>query len=405
MDRICGPPVIQREEPRVPKITEQTVKGLKPTGQRYWRNDDELKGFAVRVNSTGRAMFCFRYRIGRAQSTFTIGPATAMTAAQARKRAKELAVEVANGRDPQDAKRAQREVPLFKMFAQQYLDMTMKASKGQDEAKIRDVLNPRWGSRPISAIRTTDVRQLLTSLRERKKPAANATVNRYRSLLVTIFNRAIEHGVLTTNPATPVPRLEENNKRDRYLSPDEFSAFLHALDAQPRNAANALRLLVFTGTRKNNVMRMKWDDVDLVNNVWVIPKPKGGKRQRVPLNDAASRVLHNQKQLREAENPFVFPGNTRGTCITTVHNVWVKVRDDLGLKDCRVHDLRHTFASYVVMETRDLPGVSKLLGHHSPIMTARYAHHADNHLHRATASLDSVVASLPAPVKKDAVAQ
>lgn len=371
------------------KITEHFVRSLRADGRRYWRNDDEIKGFCVRVNPTGTATYYFRYRVGGVQSSFKIADVAAMTAAQARERARKLAVDVADGKDPQDAKRAQRAVPLFKDFAQTYFGMIVKASKDQDEAKIRDVLTPRWGSRPINAIRTTDVRQLLVSLRE--KPLTPATVNRYRALIVTIFNRAIEHGAISTNPATPIKPLEENNKRDRHLSPSEVAAFFGALDSRPRNVANALRLLLLTGARKGNVLSMKWDDVNLDQRVWNIPRTKSGKALRVPLNESAVRVLRNQLQLKEHENPYVFPGNQRGTCLTTVHNIWKDLCAALGLQDFRVHDLRHTFASLVVQQTGDLPGLSKLMGHHSPTMTARYAHHADDHLRNATSKLDAVV--------------
>lgn len=374
------------------KITEQLIKSLKPTGKRYWRPDSDIKGFCARISPRGRIDYCFRYRIGKAQSTISIGPSTALTASQARLQAKQLAAEVAAGRDPQDSKRAQRAIPLFREFAQQYLEMTVKLSIDQDAAKIRDVLNPHWGSKPINAIKTTDVRRLLSALSERRTPA---TVNRYRSLIVTIFNRAIEYGALETNPAAPVKPLEENNKRERFLSPSEILAFLQALDNQPGNAANAIRLMLFTGIRKGNVLRMKWDEVNLAEREWLIPKTKSGRSHRVPLNESAVGALESQLRFREAENPYVFPGNKKGTCLTTVHNVWVKVRDEIGLTNCRLHDLRHTFASHLTMATGDLPAVAKLLGHQSTAMTARYAHLANDHLLQRSLTFDSVIAALP----------
>lgn len=180
------------------KITEKYIKTLQPTERRQMVMDDKQSGFGVRMNTSGYMVYVFRYRIHGRQRIFKLSPVTALTAAQAREQARKLAGDVANGIDPAVIRNEQRGIPLFKEYAKQYLETTEKRSIKNDQQKIDNVLNPAWGGRRINAIRESDVRKLLKSVKATGR--APATVNRYRSLVSVLFNRAISDGLCTVNP-------------------------------------------------------------------------------------------------------------------------------------------------------------------------------------------------------------
>jgi integrase len=150
-------------------------------------------------------------------------------------------------------------------------------------------------------------------------------------------------------------------------------------------------MMLVTGQRKGNVLRMKWSEVDLTKKLWTIPMTKSGKTHRVPLNEAAVSILQQQEKFRETDNPHVFPGQKIGSSLKTVQKTWSRARRAAGVENCRLHDLRHTYASILVQRGVNLYVVSKLLGHHAPSMTARYAHLADNTLVEASDIVGTMV--------------
>ena len=176
--------------------------------------------------------------------------------------------------------------------------------------------------------------------------------------------------------------------------------FYSALEIEPANAANAILMMLYTGARRGNVMEMRWTDVEILDGehgVWNIPRTKSGKSQRVPLNVGAVAILEAQKHVRDMGNPYVFPGRKLGQSLKTVQQTWERVIRKAGIENIRLHDLRHTFASHAVTNGVSLLAVSKLLGHHSPTMSSRYAHLADRSLHQAT---KQIVVSLDEHRKK-----
>jgi integrase len=371
----------------MPTITEKFIRELKANdiSRRTIIADADLPGFALRVNESGKMVFIFRYRHRGQQKTFTIGSTTALTASQARQEAKKIAGDVARGIDPNAAKQEGRSIPLFREIAADHLKTAQKKSLEDDESKIERVLVPKIGNRPIDSITTQDIRRLLKSLSD--KGLTPATVNRYRALLSVLFQRAIESGCKITNPVSPIKPLPENNARDRFLNEDECRRLIAALDDEPENSARCITMMLATGARRGNVMAMEWADVDLDRSIWTIPVTKNGKKLRVPLNDMALSILEEQRKNRELGNPYVFPGLREGKPLTTVQQTWKRAIEKAGIANIRLHDLRHTFASHAVLNGTDLYTVSKLLGHHSPTMSARYAHLTDDALRKASNSV------------------
>ena len=198
------------------------------------------------------------------------------------------------------------------------------------------------------------------------------------SLLSRLFYTAAKSGEAPAggNPCRFIQKYPTRG-RERFLSEQEFDrlgrvlAELEAAGTVSTSAAGALRLLMLTGCRRNEIVTLKWEHVDLEHDELRLRDAKTGARA-VPLSPAAKQVL--TALPRRPDNPWVFPGRVRGTRLRTLNASWQVVRKEAGLEDVRLHDLRHSFASRALALGESLPMIGKLLGHTQVQTTARYAH-------------------------------
>ena len=194
------------------------------------------------------------------------------------------------------------------------------------------------------------------------------------------FNCAQRWGFISDSPARDVQVLPEKEFRERFLSEDEARQLLKVLkEEKDQQTAQVIRLLLFTGARKSEILAARWENMDLERRILTVPLSKSGKARHIPLSDAALQVL--------AEIPcnseWLFPSKRTKGHITSIFQAWDRVRTRAGLKDMRLHDLRHSFASFLVNSGCSLYEVQKILGHHNPKVTTRYAHLAQESLLRA----------------------
>jgi integrase len=195
------------------------------------------------------------------------------------------------------------------------------------------------------------------------------------------------------NPAKGIPKNSEE-RRERYLSQAEIAAVSKALADYPsQNAANAVRWLLLTGCRKSEALAMTWDQVDWDAGAWIKPSAhtKQKKTHRVPLSAPALQLLRDVAQSQRQGERFVFPGRKPGEPLKQLHTVWNHVREQAGVEDVRLHDLRHTYASILVSAGLSLPMIGALLGHTQQATTQRYAHLFDDPLREATERVGAVV--------------
>jgi integrase len=171
--------------------------------------------------------------------------------------------------------------------------------------------------------------------------------------------------------------------RDKFLTAAETQALVHALDLEPnRDAASALALLILTGARKQEVLRAKWELVDLDRGMLTVPLSKSGRPRHVPLSSAAVRVLEVQDARRVPGNPHVFPSRCLdGKPLEGLRKPWDRAKQAAGLPvDLRIHDLRHSLASALANSGVPLYEIGAVLGHRQLSTTTRYAHHAPQRL-------------------------
>ena len=208
----------------------------------------------------------------------------------------------------------------------------------------------------------------------RSEEYAPGTVGRVIVILRYLFNLARKWNVLGTNqnPAAGIP-IPPDVQRNRFLDKIEIERLVDAL-ARDENqvAAKAILLLLLTGARRNEVTHARWEHVDLEASRLFVPLSKSGRSRYVVLNADAVGVLRSVPRL--PGNPYVFPSPVTGRPCASIYFPWHRIRTEAGLRDIRLHDLRHSFASVLVNEGKPLYTVQRLLGHANAKATQRYAH-------------------------------
>ncbi|WCL55541.1 tyrosine-type recombinase/integrase [Gimibacter soli] len=374
------------------KLTKATLKAIEATDKDIFLWDDTLQGFGVRIKPTGVKSYLIQYRNENGQSRrATVGRDGVLTLDEARKKAKALLGRVANGADPREEVVEKRSAVRFddmtKRFLKEHCATRCKPHTVRNyETMIDRHLVPAFGTKPLASITRADIAALHTSMAEIPRMA-----NLALSVLSSIFNRAIEWGVLDEgqNPVKRVKGYPEKPKQ-RFLVQDEIKRLGKSIqkleeaeDISPYVAA-AFRLLVATGARHDEIRTLKWEDVHLDRGIILLDEHKTSSKgaKVIPLNATSRRILEGLTKV--SGNPYVIVGVRAGQPYINLHKAWRRVRADAKLEDVRIHDLRHTFASQAIAEGASLPVIGALLGHRSVQSTAVYAHLAVNTLKDAT---------------------
>jgi integrase len=346
--------------------------------------DDRLPGFIAEKRATG-VTFYLRYVDARRRTReVKLGRLGLVTLDQARKAAEKIRSQVSLGSDPVAELERLRVVPTVEAFvAGRYLPHARETQRSWDctERYLRLRILPAFGKKAMDEVTQNDVAALRKKMIEDGRAAP--TVNRHLACVRATFNAAIRWGVIEgRNPASSPGMLRES-QRDRFLTPEQTRALVAALDrARCQDAAAALVLLATTGARKQEILRARWDAVDLERGVLAVALSKNGRPRQVPLSGFAVAVLRRQLARREGECPHVFPsGLAEGKPLGAVRCTWARAKREAGLPaDLRVHDLRHSFASALANAGVELFEIGRVLGHSQLSTTTRYAHHAPERL-------------------------
>lgn len=250
------------------------------------------------------------------------------------------------------------------------------------------VVKSHFGEKKLSKITYLD---LETYRNNRKatptmggKPRTDASVNREMALIGHMLNKAVEWGLLENSPFRKGKRLmfKENNQRLRFLADTEIDTLLDACSPHLRPIAE---IALHTGMRRGEVLGLKWEQVR--NGFIYLKETKSGKSRQIPINDQAARVFRDLRKKNQLKSPYVFC-DAKGNRFYEVKRSFTSACKKAGLEDFRFHDLRHTFASHLVMNGVGLKAVQELLGHADLTMTMRYAHLSQGHLQAAVAVLN-----------------
>ena len=371
------------------RITDKLVNGLTApaTGNRI-TYDTEVMGFGVRITAAGVRSFVLNYRAAGRERRVTIGRYPTWSVTAARAEAQMLRREVDLGRDPMGERHEDRAAPVMADLCREYLERhaVKKRSRRDDEAMINNDILPRLGKMKVGDVRHADMERLHREITKRAPIKANRVV----ACLSKMFALAQKWDWRSDNPVRGIERNAEE-RRNRYLSTEEIARLADALNRHPERAsANAIKLLMLTGARRGEVLSARWDQFDLEAGVWMKPSShtKQKREHRVPLSAPARQLLHEMKANSTSEH--VFPGRS-GEPLRDIKRFWASVCKAADINNCRLHDLRHTYASLLASSGHSLPIIGALLGHTQAQTTQRYAHLFDDPLRQATERVGAVV--------------
>jgi integrase len=373
---------------------------------RLW--DSDAKGFVARIFHNGRVSFGVKLRIGSLQRWMTIGDlGSPWTVEQARERARYMLADALDGIDPQLEKQEARAALTVAALIERYLSEGRMAkpnkresSWANDASLLRRHAIPLIGKRFARDLTRQDIERMQadvaagkTAARIKTKARGLARISGGQTSaggLIRSFSAmmswAVRNGFSETNPCIGVEKFKPG-RRERFLTTEEARSLLAKLVVLTENAeideshATIIRLLLFTGARKSEILGLMWNELDLERGRIVLPRGRSKTGEKViPLNSASLAELTD----RPRSSRYVFPSLTGSDGPTVgLYKSWEKVRQSLNLQGVRLHDLRHSFASFAAARGASLYVIGKALGHTQASTTQRYAHLSDDPVRRA----------------------
>ena len=347
--------------------------------------DTNIRGFVLEARITGGSTYYLRYRDehGR-QRQHKIGDAKSISFDKARSAAERLRSRVVLGEDPAEAKKIKRSIPtIAEFYRDTYLPLlqSYRRNMGSDFSFHHTHLLPRFGKKHLDQLTTQDVIDAQQSMT--KAGYAPGTANKFIVQIRYMYNVAKKQGIpgADFNPAAGVKQYPVQG-RERFLTQEEIQRLRIAVEkSQNKQLKYIVALLLMLGCRKSELLNAKWEHVDLERRTWKIPLSKSGKMRHVPLSNAAVELLNGLPRWKGCH--YVLPNPQTRKPFVDFHTPWSTACRRAGLKDVRIHDLRHTFASNLVNAGHSLFVVSRALGHANIVQTARYSHLADDTLLKA----------------------
>ncbi len=400
---------------RAQRINKRTVDALQSNGAEFTLWDDTVTGFGVRIRPTGAKSYVVVYRAGAGRGApvrrYTIAAVGKITPERARARAKAILGAVAHGHDPASQKTTERGTltvtELAKRFMADHVRIKCKLGTAEFYRDILDrIVKPSFGATKSDMLSRYQVGRLHSSLAETPFQA-----NRVLAVVGSMYAFAGRAGILPegTNPARGIEKFKEAH-RERFLTGAELERLGAALreaettgipwqvdETKPSSkhvpkdnrfsrvapsAAAALRLLLFTGCRLREILHLRWEHVDFERGCLFLPDSKSGKKT-VILNAPALSVLNALDRI----GPYVVPGDDPAQPRHDLKRPWDTVTKQAGLVGVRLHDLRHTYASFGAGGGLGLPIIGRLLGHAQAATTARYAHLDNDPLRQASEAI------------------
>ena len=385
-------------------ISGRTVDAL-PVGDRetvFW--DRDIAGFGVRVYPSGAKVYLVQARVGGKTKRVTIGRHGLVSAEDARLKAAELISRIKRSKELTGSGSVTPTVSgtmlaeVADRYMREHVAVRCKPTTARAyRVALEKYLLPEFGSRSLGAIGQDQVAAL--HYRLHKTPAM---ANQVVEVLSRLFYAAESWGTAPES-GNPCQFVRKYKKRscERFLSEEEFRRLGDVLREMQdegtlsESAAAAFRLLMLTGCRRNEILTLQWSDVDLEAGELRLRDAKTGARW-VALSPTARPVLATIP--RRPGNPWVIAGRGASGRLSNLNMPWIAVRKRAGLKDVRIHDLRHSFASRALALGESLPMIGKLLGHRQVQTTARYAHLAQESVKASSARVaESIAVDMETP--------
>lgn len=387
----------------MPKLTKRSIDAIKPSptgGDKvYWDDGSgSVTGFGVRVKGKSGVMsYLIQYRNAEGRSRrLTLGKVGTLTPEQARALAIEKLAEVSKGADPVAERTQLRSSMTVKELCLLYLEQSKghvrDSTLRQDKSRIESHVIPLLGSRAVGGISSDDIRKMQSDIAAGKTAAKHrpegrggvrqggkGVAGRTLGMMHIILEFAKkELKIIKENPATGIRKLAEK-RAARHLDENELAAFgkaMSELEAEGYNKTglDAIRALLLTGCRREEILSLPWSWVKLKGRFMRLEHTKTDAQFR-PLGSAAIRLLQSRPQRGKNGNEltYVFTSGENGHYLVGIRKIFLRVCERAGIKDFRIHDLRHTFAGVGAGLNISSLVIAAVIGHKVKGITADYA--------------------------------
>lgn len=377
------------------KVERLEGPGQDDRGKAVEYTDTRVPKLKLAVSASGLRTWSYRYLFNEDKRVDRIGAFPGINTDEARRIALGWGALVDQGIDPRAEKIARKAMPILEAFAnEQYAPFAKihKKSYEDDAAKLRMYILPKFGKRRMCDISRHDIDLYRTEIAEKLSPSS---ANRHHALLSRMYSLAIQWDILKVNPCLGLKKFRERTDAGRFLSPEDIGKLINALD-QDYNlvAAGALKVLLFSGLRREEVAQAKWEHLDVERGLLFLPTTKAQKSRWVPLNDLALEVI---AKLPDSDSKWIFPGRDSASPICNLRKPLERALEKAELGKMRIHDLRVCFASTAAGAGVSLFQIQSLLGHSSPVMTMKYAFLAGRALHDASTIAANAMVSAKTP--------
>ena len=358
--------------------------------------DNEIKGFSLEVRANGTKTYYIRTKGADGKRVAKkLGDAKVISVKDARAKAIKLKRKIESQVDnlTLEAENSGQTMTLEEFYNDHYLPYIKKQIKSYETniSVFKNHILPYFGLKNMVEIKKSEIITLHSNMVQIKK-LAPATANKVLVFISHIFNVALELEIkgIEVNPASKIKPHVLNNAKERYLSKDETKRLLKEVELSPNTHLKyIIPMLILTGARKGEVLKAKYEDFNLSQLTWTIPISKSGKKRILPLTP---QLLELYNSIPKTNSEYLFASPVTGKPYVTIFTSWNSARIKAGLKDVRIHDLRHSFASALVNNGRSLYEVQILLGHSTSKMTQRYAHLSNESLMSAASCASSLIA-------------
>ena len=383
------------------KLTQTFINNLPVPEKGYWINDEAMPGLRLYVGASGSKTYYISYKNAKGKKdSYKIGDEKLFTPIQAREAAKKILAEMAVVGTDIKQKRKRDERITLRALCDAYLAAGGSKFTASMVQNFKDYLDR--AAEEITALEISTWR-----VKEKERTGnKDKSINHKVTALKTVLNFGVENELIAVNPLSRLKKLKEvdSSTKTRYLTEDERARFLAALDKLDNDARSARQrtrqhakgqhlpsmdgwafanyfkplvlLSLHTGIRRHALLSMRWEDIDF-NNGSVILRADTAKNKKtdiIPLNTTALEVLRLWHAQRINDNPLVFPSPQTGGIMNNCNSSFERLLREASITNFRWHDMRHDFASRLVMAGVDLNTVRELMTHSDISMTLRYAH-------------------------------
>ena len=359
-------------------------------------NDIQMIGFFLEVRKNGKKTYFLRTKNSNGKRVCVkVGDAKIIKLEDARAKAIKLKRKVESQVDnfTLEAEDSEQRMTLVEFYNDHYLPYIKMHIKSYETniSVFKNHILPAFGLKNMVEIKKSEIITLHSNMVQKKK-LAPATANKVLIFISHAFNVAMQLEIkgIEVNPASKIKPYLLNNAREKYLTKEEAARLIEVINQTQQNIhlKYIIPMLILTGARRGEVLKAKHEDFNLNQLCWTIPTSKSGKKRVLPITP---QLLELYKSIPKDDTPYLFASAKSKKPYVTIYVSWNSARTRAGLKDLRMHDLRHSFASALVNNGRSLYEVQTLLGHSTSKMTQRYAHLSNENLMKAASCAETLV--------------